>query len=411
MKLPDGWKQTKLSEIGTFSKGSGIKREESNSGCIPAVRYGEIYTDHDEYIKQFHSFISESVAKEAVLLKKGDLLFSCSGETKEDIGKCVAFVSDVSAYAGGDIIILSPHVECDSQYLGFLLNSYEINKQRYRYAQGDSIVHISSESLGKLQVALPPLPEQQKIARILSAQDKVISLKQKLLQEKQRQKKYLMRKLLSQDCASFTLCGTTIDKRGWKKEKIQNLCTISSGSTPKRDNHDNFIGSIPWLTSGELKHKYISDTIEKISEQAVSSSNLRIYEEGTVVIAIYGLEAAGVRGTCSILSEKTTISQACMAFTDFTKISNEYFYYWYMLNGQSIGIKYAQGTKQQNLSVDLIGNLSISIPSLPEQHAIAQVLSAADKEIELLQKSIEQEKQKKKALMQLLLTGTVRVKI
>ena len=82
-----------------------------------------------------------------------------------------------------------------------------------------------------------------------------------------------------------------------------------------------------------------------------------------------------------------------------------------MLNGQSIGIKYAQGTKQQNLSVDLIGNLSISIPSLPEQRTIVQVLSAADKEIELLQKSIEQEKQKKKALMQLLLTGTVRVKI
>ena len=232
-EIPDGWKQTKLSEIGTFSKGSGIKREESNSGSIPAVRYGEIYTDHDEYINQFHSFISESVAKEAVLLKKGDLLFSCSGETKEDIGKCVAFVSDVSAYAGGDIIILSPHVECDSQYLGFLLNSYEINKQRYLYAQGDSIVHISSESLGKLQVALPPLLEQQKIARILSAQDKVISLKQKLLQEKQRQKKYLMRKLLSQDGASFTLCGTTIDKRGWKKEKLCKCVNLHTGTLPK----------------------------------------------------------------------------------------------------------------------------------------------------------------------------------
>ena len=98
-----------------------------------------------------------------------------------------------------------------------------------------------------------------------------------------------------------------------------------------------------------------------------------------------------------------------MAFTNFKKVTNEYFYYWYLQNGQTIGIRYAQGTKQQNLSTDLIGNLSIEIPSLPEQKIIAQVLSTADKEIAVLKSSIEQEKQKKKSLAQLLLTGTVRV--
>ena len=389
MKLPDGWKQTKLSEIGTFSKGSGIKREESNSGCIPAVRYGEIYTDHDEYIKQFHSFISESVAKEAVLLKKGDLLFSCSGETKEDIGKCVAFVSDVSAYAGGDIIILSPHVECDSQYLGFLLNSYEINKQRYRYAQGDSIVHISSESLGKLQVALPPLPEQQKIARILSAQDKVILLKQKLLQEKQRQKKYLMRKLLSQDGASFTLCGTTIDKCGWKKEKFENI--FKKFITQKHS-----IQSLDYLNKGKIPiidqgQKFIVGfTNDETAINQCPANGVIVFGDHTRIFKFIKFDfAIGADGT-QLLELK---------IADDIK-----FFYYSLCNLKLPNDGYGRHFKY-------LKEFSFFRPALPEQRAIVQVLSAADKEIELLQKSIEQEKQKKKALMQLLLTGTVRVKI
>ena len=417
MKLPDRWKNIKLSDIGNISKGSGIKREDSNSGTIPAVRYGELYTSHNDYIKEFYSFISEKVAEESVLLKKGDLLFTCSGETKEDIGKCAAFVSDCKAYAGGDLIIFSPKVPCDSKFLGFLCNSYSINKQRYRYAQGDSVVHISTESIANLKITFPPLAEQQKITEILCKQDKIIFLKQKLLEQKLQQKKWLMQKLLevpltdANDEEKFSLDGVVIDKSGWKKEKIKNVAEISSGSTPRRDETENFKGNILWLTSGELKQKYIFDTKEHISKQGAEKSNLTVYKPGTVVIAIYGLEAAGIRGTCSIINTECTISQACMAFTNFKKVTNEYFYYWYLQNGQTIGIRYAQGTKQQNLSTDLIGNLSIEIPSLPEQKIIAQVLSTADKEIALLKSSIEQEKQKKKSLAQLLLTGTVRVKI
>ena len=416
MKLPDRWKYIKLSDIGNISKGSGIKREDSNSGTIPAVRYGELYTSHNDYIKEFYSFISEKVAEESVLLKKGDLLFTCSGETKEDIGKCAAFVSDCKAYAGGDLIIFSPKVPCDSKFLGFLCNSYSINKQRYRYAQGDSVVHISTESIANLKITFPPLAEQLKIAEILCKQDKIISLKQKLLEQKQQQKKWLMQKLIevphtNADCEEvFSLGGVVIDKSGWKREKIETVAEISSGSTPRRDETENFNGNILWLTSGELKQKYISDTKEHISKKGAENCNLTIYKPGTVVIAIYGLEAAGIRGTCSIINTKCTISQACMAFSNFKNVTNEYFYYWYLQNGQTIGMRYAQGTKQQNLSTDLMGNLSIEIPSLPEQKIIAQVLSAADKEIALLKSSIEQEKQKKKSLAQLLLTGTVRVK-
>ena len=191
------WEKKSLKEFGSFSKGQGIKRDEAHSGSIAAVRYGEIYTTHNDYIKEFHSFISEDVAKKSKLLKKGDLLFSCSGETKEDIGKCVAFVSNVVAYAGGDIIIFSPQIECDSKYLGFLLNARSINKQKYGLGQGDSIVHISAESIGRLTVFLPSYPEQKAIADVLSAIDDELFLLKQQLENYKRQKQGLMQKLLT----------------------------------------------------------------------------------------------------------------------------------------------------------------------------------------------------------------------
>lgn len=195
----------------------------------------------------------------------------------------------------------------------------------------------------------------------------------------------------------------------WRKNRIDEVCTLSSGSTPRRDNAENFIGDILWVTSGELKKRTIADTIEKISEDAAQKSNLTMYDPGTVVIAIYGLEAAGIRGTASIVGKRCTISQACMAFTEFNGVDNEFMYYWYLNNGQIIGLRYAQGTKQQNLSTDIVGAFPICYPEIREQREIAKILTTQDKVIELKEKLLEEKQQQKKYLMQRLLTGKKRL--
>ena len=194
----------------------------------------------------------------------------------------------------------------------------------------------------------------------------------------------------------------------WKTGRIDEICTLSSGSTPRRDNADNFVGEILWVTSGELKKRIIIDTLEKISEAAASTSNMTMYEPGAVVIAIYGLEAAGIRGTASIIGKRCTISQACMAFTEFSKVDNIFFYYWYLNNGQVIGLRYAQGTKQQNLSTDIVGAFPICFPNLKEQRKIAKILTTQDRVIELKEKLLVEKQQQKKYLMQQLLTGKKR---
>lgn len=165
------WIEKYLSEIGVFIKGKGISRAEANSGTIPCVRYGEIYTQHNDIVRKFYSFISHDVAQEAVLLKTGDILFTCSGETKEEIGKSVAFTVPLEAYAGGDIIILRGS-SADAVFLGYRLNARDIVLQKSSAGQGDAVVHISVSSLGNICVTLPEdIREQQAIADVLSDMD------------------------------------------------------------------------------------------------------------------------------------------------------------------------------------------------------------------------------------------------
>jgi type I restriction enzyme S subunit len=183
----------RLGEIGLFMKGSGITRDQSKSGDLPCVRYGELYTAHHDVVRKFQSFISKEVSVAATLLKQGDILFAGSGETKEEIGKCAAFVHDIEAYAGGDIVILRP-ANADSTFLGYALNTQDICRQKASRGQGDAVVHISASALSTIEIRLPAREEQTAIATILSdmdielaaleaRRDKARQLKQGMMQE------------------------------------------------------------------------------------------------------------------------------------------------------------------------------------------------------------------------------------
>ena len=186
----------------------------------------------------------------------------------------------------------------------------------------------------------------------------------------------------------------------WENSTIGDSFELYSGNTPSRLEKEQFAGDINWITSGELKNHYISKTNETITKEAAGNNNLRLLPIGTFVIAIYGLEATGVRSTGSITSELSTISQACMAFLPKRDISNEFLYSWYMKHGNTIGLRYAQGTKQQNLSYDIIEKFRISYPSEAEQQKLEYFIGLLDRRIAVQSKLIEDLKQLKSALVE-----------
>ena len=174
-----------------------------------------------------------------------------------------------------------------------------------------------------------------------------------------------------------------------------------SGNTPSRLNKEHFKGTVNWISSGELKEHYIYSSKEQISEEAAKS--LKLLPVGTFVIAIYGLEAEGVRGTGSIIQEPSTISQACMSFIPKGVIENEFLYSWYKKHGNVIGIRYAQGTKQQNLSYDILEKFRIAYPNTKEQEKLNKFISLLDERISTQSKIIEDLKRLKSAISKKLL--------
>lgn len=192
----ESWGTLKLGGLGTFIKGTGIKKDDAQSGTIPCVRYGEIYTKHNDCVRDYFSHISEEVAGTAQRLKQGDILFAGSGETKEEIGKCVAFLDNFEAYAGGDIVILRVQ-KGEPTFLGYYLNTESIKRQKASRGQGDAVVHISSSALADIDILLPDFDEQTRIATILSDMDTEIAALEVKLNKAQKVKEGMMQDLLT----------------------------------------------------------------------------------------------------------------------------------------------------------------------------------------------------------------------
>ena len=256
-------------------------------------------------------------------------------------------------------------------------------------------VHFSN--FLNFELPLPPLTERNRIAEILAGQDRVIALKEKLLAEKQKQKKYFMQQLLT---GKKRLPGFSGE---WKEGELGDMVLeCNDGSTPSRKNDDFFNGDINWVVVEDIR-PYIYSTKEKLSKKGVESANLKVWKRGTVIIST----CASI-GLVGILCCEAATKQGITAILVNEDNSNEYVRFW-LENEKSALLKFAQGSSIREIRSPILLKLKINYPCMQEQNAIVKILLMADKEIELLKKDIEQEKLKKKSLMQLLLTGIVRV--
>lgn len=190
------WAKRRLGDLGTFSKGRGIRRDEVSGEGFPCVRYGELYTRYQDIILSTVSKIPPNVAPTALPITTGDLLFAGSGETAEEIGRCAAYLGREKAYAGGDIIVLTPSGQ-NSRFLGYLMNCPAVSAQKVRIGQGDAVVHISTSNLAQVQITLPPLEEQTTIANVLSDMDAEITALERRRDKTRAIKRSMMQRLLT----------------------------------------------------------------------------------------------------------------------------------------------------------------------------------------------------------------------
>ena len=185
----------KLGGFGTFYKGKGITKADLVECGIPCLRYAEIYTKYDGIVNELSSSVSPDAATKATPIQAGDIIFAASGETAAEIGKAIASVGHYLAVAGGDTVIFRNHGQ-EPAYLAHALNDADAARQKARLGKGQSVVHIHVPELLQVEVSLPPLHEQRKIAEILATWDTAIEKTEALAEQYRTQKHGLMQKLL-----------------------------------------------------------------------------------------------------------------------------------------------------------------------------------------------------------------------
>ena len=237
-EFTEEWKAEQLDNIATLSKGIGISKEQLSEDGEPCILYGELYTKYkSEIIKQVESKtdINGSKLKRS---KANDVIIPCSGETAVDIAtaRCVPFDNILF---GGDLNVISLH-----QYDGAFM-SYQLNgKRKYdiaRVAQGVSIVHLYGEHLKAIKTYNPTLPEQQKIAKLLSLLDDRIDTQNKIIEKLQS-----LIKGIAQHCIKESTSGNTYVKLG-------DICQITTGKLDANAQVDN--GIYPFFTCAEQPFK------------------------------------------------------------------------------------------------------------------------------------------------------------
>ena len=397
-EVPEGYKRTKIGIVPNewgeerlkhYFKRLTRKNSEKNQNVLTiSAQYGLISQEE---------FFNKSVASEDksnyFLLNKGDFAYNKSYSNGYPYGA----IKRLEYYEKGIVsplyICLESLQEKTSDYFVQYFEAGLLNKEIHAVAQEGSrnhgLLNIAVEDFFNTRVVVPKIPEQEKIAEILAGQDRVIALKEKLLAEKQKQKKYLMQQLLT---GKKRLPGFSGE---WKTNFLGNICdNLDNFRKPfNRDERATMKGVYPYYGANGIVDyidRYIFD--ETIILLAEDGGDFENYFKKPIAQKVIG--KCWVNNHAHVLRAK---KDYCSEFV------------FYLLEHKDIR-KYINGTTRSKLTKEDMQGILLYYPiDKKEQTAIAEILSAVDKEIELLKKDIEQEKLKKKSLMQLLLMGIVRV--
>jgi len=269
--------------------------------------------------------------------------------------------------------------------------------------------NITREDVCGFPVLIPPLPEQKKIAQILSTWDKAITTTEQLLANSQQQKKALMQQLLTGPHPSKP---RLLDKNGvrfsgeWKITTLSQMGKVVSGGTPDTNTKEYWDGDILWLTPTDvtaLKSRFVRTTTRTISEAGVKNSSATILPAGSLMVC-----TRATIGALSISSGPICTNQGFKNIIPTKAFDVNFIYYLLAYNSKAL-LRKASGSTFLELSKKDFEKMEFPCPLMEEQQKIAAVLSAADQEISALQQKLDALKQEKKALMQQLLTGKRRV--
>lgn len=345
------WEIVKLGEVCDVIGGYAFKSENYKNIGIPLLRISNI-VDGEVSFKSDCLCVDDSNLSSLQRFKvlKGDILLALSGATT---GKFGVYNLDEVAFLNQRVGLIRATERTDQKYLLYYLNI--LKSQIEQMAQGAAQPNISTNEISNLQIPLPPLPNQKRIAEILDAADALKRKDQALL------KKY---DELAQAIFIDMFGDPVKNEKGWVVKRIGDITTVGSGGTPSRQEPSYFEGEIPWVKTTEVNGEIINSTEENITQDGLKNSSCKIYPKDSVLIAMYG--QGKTRGQVGILGVEATTNQACAVISP-CKSLNPIFLFNYLKLSYNELRSLGRGGNQENLNKGMIEDFLVIIPPMNTQ--------------------------------------------
>ena len=402
----------KLKDIGSFDKGRGLPGDKMCDSGVPCVGYGDIYMKYNNFhFEKAENFVDEDTASESLPIEKGTLLFTGTGETAEEIGKCVCYNGDETIYAGGDIITFKTN-EVNPLFLAYQqYQSYSLAKKA-SFGQGHSVVHIHADNLEKLNVAYPKsTAEQEKIAEILIKWDKAIELYNQQIEKLTLLKSSCIKKMFPQKGEKVPEWRFKGFSNAWEQRKLGDMMNVTS---VKRIHQSDWTDSgVRFLRARDIvaaaKNEEPDDYlyISKVKYEEYSALSGKV---GVSDLLVTGVGTIGVPYLVRNLEPLYFKDGNIIWFQNSDKIDGKFLFY-------SFSAEQIQGFINESAGIGTVGTYTIesvkktpiSLPNQIEQAKVGEFFQQLDNLITLHQRKVEIIIKQRKALQQYLLNGIVRV--
>ena len=400
--VPDGWK---CSNIGK-SMLNVPKKYNAIEGGNP--RY--IGLEHiSPMMKRLNhwGYANEVISTKSVF-SIGDTLF---GKLRPYLEK--VSLADFDGICSTDILVIRAKTGICSEFLYVVMSSEKAIRHSVESSAGNIMPRTSWKYMAEYQFLLPPLPEQQKIAAILTSVDEVIEKTQAQIDKLKDFKTGMMQELLTKGVGidgkphtEFKDSPVGRIPKEWEVYELGDLASkIEGGGTPSRTEPVFWNGGIPWATVKDLKEVQLSSTQEYISPLGLEKSASKLIPANTMIIA-----SRMAVGKAVMFNKDVSINQDLKAFYPTNNLDSKFLLHWYLSKAKYIeGL--GTGSTVKGIRLEDLKLLVILLPPIEEQHKIASLLTSIDEVIQAKTRKKEVQKNTKKALMQDLLTGKVRVTV
>lgn len=284
---------------------------------------------------------------------------------------------DFDGICSTDILPLLPSKEIDRDYLFHTLRRQSFVDDVSSLSSGANLPRISPKVLSEMQIPLPALEEQRRIATVL---DKADALR--------AQRRAAIAKFddLLQSVFIEMFGDPIINPKAWVKVPIGSVADISTGSTPSRTNKDYYGGQIPWVKTTEIIGEAIVDTEEKLTIEGLRAIRGKLHPKGSVIVAMYG--QGQTRGRCGLLMIEASCNQACGVIRP-SKSFNSVFLLWQLRLGYERLRELGRGGNQENLNLQLLGGFEVLLPPLEIQERFADVARKIEAQKQTMQRAAE----------------------